>query len=401
VLSSGPELDYVVRGNTVSHNTVTTADREGGGMTVIGAGYAEPNVHVEDNIVTENLGGNGGGIWAEGVIVKGNTITHNEGHNGGGVYATSSVVEDNYSAFNTARVEGGGLFAHASTVKGNTVIGNSALGAGGLHAEWSMVADNVVSDNRAEWGAGGVLADTCNVISNTIALNSTLAERWTAAGLEASHHHGSEYDVLYNTIVGNMAPPALLAGGVRLSGPAQMHHNLIYGNGPYDGTVISSNDVSGTLNYWGTVDLMEIGDQIYDWHDDSYLGRLFFYPILEDGDATAPVPPPVNFAASWQDSSVALSWDAIPSTSASYSYTVYYDSDGAGPPYDGTGLDQGDSPIDVGGATGLTLTGLEEGTAYYVAVAARDELGREGWYSLELNNLALLVHRVYLPIVVR
>jgi hypothetical protein len=80
---------------------------------------------------------------------------------------------------------------------------------------------------------------------------------------------------------------------------------------------------------------------------------------------------------------------------------VYYDSDRAGPPYDGTGLDQGDSPIDVSGVAEYSLTGLAELTPYFVAVTANEAPGREGWYSNEVNNLATFAHFVRLPLIVR
>lgn len=51
-------------------------------------------------------------------------------------------------------------------------------------------------------------------------------------------------------------------------------------------------------------------------------------------------------------------------------YKVYYDTDGSGSPYSGTGLDQGDSPVHVGCNLGITFTGFEELTTYYFAVTA-------------------------------
>lgn len=89
--------------------------------------------------------------------------------------------------------------------------------------------------------------------------------------------------------------------------------------------------------------------------------------------------------ANFSNDSVALSWDEIPSTTISYGYKVYYDNDTYSPPYDGTGLNEGASPIDVGNATTFTLTGLGSGT-YYLVVTAYDTLGRESWYSNEEYN---------------
>ena len=164
-----------------------------------------------------------------------------------------------------------------------------------------------------------------------------------------------------------------------------MHHNNFFGNEPYDVTVVSSNDISGTNNYWGTVTSVDILEQVYDWYDDSSRGRFLYIPYLQDPDPNAPVPPPQNLQANFIDDSASLSWDPIPSTTTGYGYKVYYDNDASGPPYNGTGLNEGDSPIDVGNTTNYTLSGLGSGT-YYIAVTAYDTLGRESWYSNEVNN---------------
>jgi hypothetical protein len=73
---------------------------------------------------------------------------------------------------------------------------------------------------------------------------------------------------------------------------------------------------------------------------------------------------------------------------------VYYDSDGM-PPYDGTGLNEGNSPIDVGPQTNFQLTGLDVGIA--VVVTVYDQVTQESWYSNQVDNL----RRVSLPVVIK
>jgi hypothetical protein len=142
---------------------------------------------------------------------------------------------------------------------------------------------------------------------------------------------------------------------------------------------------------------VDIVAHVYDWYDDASRGRFLYIPYLQDPDPTAPVPPPRNLEADFAGDTVTLSWDAIPSTTTGYGYKIYYDTDGPEPPYVGTGLDQGDSPVDVGNATAYTLTGLGEDATYYLAVTAYDTLGREGWYSNVVNSL----RHVYLPLIVK
>jgi len=139
-------------------------------------------------------------------------------------------------------------------------------------------------------------------------------------------------------VVGNSGPLAQTVGGLAITyGTPQVHYNNFYGNEPYDVTVVPSNDISGTHNYWGTVATVDILAHVYDWYDDTGRGRLLYIPYLQDPDPNAPVPPPTNLQAGFTDGSASLSWDAIPSTTTGYGYKVYYDSDASGPPYDGTG----------------------------------------------------------------
>lgn len=80
---------------------------------------------------------------------------------------------------------------------------------------------------------------------------------------------------------------------------------------------------------------------------------------------------------------VTLAWD--PSTSTVDGYRVHYKADDqGGPPYDGTGALEGNSPVTVGKATGFTLHGLDPGRIYYFAVTAYIG-GLESGYSNEVS----------------
>ena len=65
-------------------------------------------------------------------------------------------------------------------------------------------------------------------------------------------------------------------------------------------------------------------------------------------------------------------------------YLVYY-GDRSGR-YFGTGSEQGASPVDVGSATSITLSGLENGTLYFFAVRAYERV--EGARDTRLNELS-------------
>ena len=90
---------------------------------------------------------------------------------------------------------------------------------------------------------------------------------------------------------------------------------------------------------------------------------------------------------------VSLSWD--PNTDSNLAgYKIYYKSGSFGPPYDGTGANEGDSPIDVGDVTEFTLTGLTDGATYFFVVTAYATQDLESGYS---NEVAVSYTHLTLP----
>ena len=82
---------------------------------------------------------------------------------------------------------------------------------------------------------------------------------------------------------------------------------------------------------------------------------------------------------------VTLAWD--PNTEPDLNgYMVYYKQVSSGPPYNGTGATEGDSPIDVGNMTEFTLHGLTDGATYFFAVTAYDTEDLESGYSNEVST---------------
>ena len=400
--------------STVSGNTVNGNQTGGGSYTGGGGGIYATYTTVSGNTVSGNSAGGGGGIYATHSIVSGNTLSGNSASDGGGISASSSTVISNTISGNWGQYgggilaadstvggntvsdnsgqHGGGINASSTTVTGNTISGNSASGGGGgIHAWSSTVNDNTVSGNSASNG-GGISAAHSTVLTNTITANSANSR---GAGVYVA---GSS-DFLYNTVVGNTGPAGSTIGGVAIEDTPQVHYNNLYGNEPYDVTVVSSDDISGTHNYWGIVSSVDILAQVYDWYDDSSRGKFLYVPYLQDPSPDAPFPPPIGLTTDFQDSSVTLSWDAHPSFTTGWGYKVYYDTDSSLPPYEGTGLNEGDSPIDVGNQTTYTLTDLDPSKDYYFAVTAYDNEGHESWYSnVEWRQGG---YWVYLPVVLK
>lgn len=113
--------------------------------------------------------------------------------------------------------------------------------------------------------------------------------------------------------------------------------------------------------------------------------RLFYITTFVSFIALSMVMLPMAVGAT----DVTLAWDAN-SDQGLAGYRIYYRVGGDGEPYDGTGIDQGASPIDVPfadladpDAPLLQLTGLVTG-AYRFAATAYDANGNESGYSNEV-----------------
>jgi hypothetical protein len=91
------------------------------------------------------------------------------------------------------------------------------------------------------------------------------------------------------------------------------------------------------------------------------------------------------FATPAHSADVSLAWD--PNTEPDLAgYNLYYKSGSSGPPYNGTGATEDDSPVDVGNVTEFTLHGLTDGVTYFFVVTAYDTEGLESGYSNEVNT---------------
>lgn len=69
-------------------------------------------------------------------------------------------------------------------------------------------------------------------------------------------------------------------------------------------------------------------------------------------------------------------------------FKVYYDTDGQ-PPYEGTGLAEGASPVNAGNGLSFAFSGLDSSSSYTIAVTAVDSAGSESDYSLPYTVFAL------------
>jgi hypothetical protein len=212
-------------------------------------------------------------------------------------------------------------------------------------------------------------------------------------------------DFSYNKVLTNTATGGT-SGGISISGQPLLQYNNLYGNLPYDAEVVSSQPITGTLNYWGLSSCTAIPLQIYDGNDAPGRGILSYAPSLYQPAPLAQLPVPANMILTNSGSTVTIGWSATPpipnvgcqapgSSVPAVVYRLYYDIDNGCAPYAGHGLVEGPSPIAIGPGTTYTVHGLSP-VKYYFTVTANDYLGRQSAFAN-----AVVRPTLYLPSLMR
>jgi parallel beta-helix repeat protein len=393
-IDSGMALSNTVDGNTASG--------QGGGITA-------SNATVSENVVRNNNAVDGGGIYSDNASLSRNTVSGNHASGkGGGIFALSSTTAtENQINANTA-AEGGGVYAIdwrgiKPNLTGNIIRNNAANFGGGITAINATVRGNTVISNTVQSDGGGIYADGGTVTQNKVFSNTT-----SSFGHGAGVYLKNVADFSHNSVSGNTAPSGT-AGGVSIEGQPQIVYNNLYGNQPYDAEVVSTENVTATLNYWGALICTAIPSRIYDGNDAPPRGVLLYAPSLYSPAPLMQLSSPANLSLITGTSTVTLTWTPIPAVPnvgcrnpgqsiPDWGYRIYYDTDSC-PPYQGTGLPQGNSPINAGQNATFVLNGLSGGD-YHFVVAAYDYLGRVSTYSNEVVRLGQQ-RKVYLPVVLK
>lgn len=387
-----------VLSNIVQGNTATAENNSwGGGILTDGA-------TAENNLVENNSAVNGGGLYSDDGNLIDNIVNDNQAaQNGGGIFVGEDGTASNNTITNNDAAFGGGVYSDGGTVSGNTLSENGANSGGGIYAVDSTVRGNSLSQNTAQSDGGGLFLNGGTAEQNTATENNVPSfGQGSGAYLTGTVSFNSNH-IVTNTVSGSSA------GGLAINGqPSSLQLNNLFGNEPYDAVVLAAVDIEGTLNYWGPSACTAIPAQIYDGDDVPTRGELIYAPSLYSPVALAQMQTPAGLTLAEGESSVTLSWTAVPDlpaigcrppglTTPELGYHLYYDNDSACV-FDGDGLPLGDSPIDIGAITTLTVTGLGPGS-YYFSVTAYDYLGRESPFS---NIVAVgATGNIYLPVILR
>ncbi|MCH8838321.1 MAG: fibronectin type III domain-containing protein [Candidatus Marinimicrobia bacterium] len=373
-----PDCSPALRDVTVSGN----AGGPGGGLYIGGSSPMLTNM-----TVTGNGAYSGGGLFivVSSPILTGVTVTGNTASGGGGglnIIDSGPTLTDVTVTGNTANDNGGGLAISGGgpTLTNMTVTGNTASGGGGGLYIWSSsptLTDMTVSGNTASSYGGGVSISSGNptltdmaVISNTASLGGGL-------------YIGYGSPMLLNvTITQNSSGIYIISGTPTIAG-SNIEHN---GMGLYnaDNTIM----VSAVTNWWGDATGPYHPQQNPGGLGDSVNAFVNIIPFLTEPDTAAPPIPVQNLVVTNQgDDFIELAWDASPISDLA-GYSIYLNVDSTGNPYADT--------VDAGHATSVTLSDLEPGLTYYMAVTCYDTDGNESWYSAEVSAVTTLgVSREY------
>ncbi|MCX5885618.1 MAG: DUF1566 domain-containing protein [Proteobacteria bacterium] len=281
------------------------------------------------------------------------------------------TIENNYFTGISLNSSTPAIYSGGS-IQQNIIENSSSGGILGEPNTDSIISENII--NHCE----GVAINARGVISNNLVINNDIGIS-TEVARDAS-------EIKYNTIYNNRVGMEIVYDSRPI-----ISNNNIFSDSEYGLLNTSANDVTVTNNWWGTINQAEIDHLIYDYYDEFTLGKISYYPYLLAIDPIAPIPPPTNLQIGYINGEINLSWDVV-NVSDLKGYKIYYGTTSSYP-YNGSGADQGDSPIDVGNTTHFTISSLPPGTCYFAITAydnSADHIvdqieGHESWYSNEVS----------------
>lgn len=221
--------------------------------------------------------------------------------NADGVYSeseSSARISDSIIFNNTCGVRGYFVYSYYSVPSQIThsLVSNNTYGiqsSGYLAVQESTISNNtygIWSDSVGIIGCSishntyGVVANSASVSKSVIAHNvgTGISPQWYSYYPPAKYYYDGAFFISYSTVTGNKENGIISKG--YSYGSNSIHSSNIYGNKPYDISNLApydrNADVNATNNWWGTANITEIGQHIYDYYDDYNLRKVFFQPFL-------------------------------------------------------------------------------------------------------------------------
>lgn len=243
--------------------------------SIEGTGNAGVQLRVSNNIITKNKSdSNGGGAWIHGkvggyidkskpssVIIEDNIIIDNEGFSGGGIYFSASFHIKKYgdhtviSSTNTS-------FSYKlsrNIISGNEGYTGGGMFVGAIGGSRIYVENNEVSGNRSMSDGSGIAASSgsgpaCIYLTNNTVANNILDANFygNGGGIYATSLHGGKI-VLSNMLIwgnrkGSLANNLYVLAGTHDTVIDLINHTLIEGNSLIDARDEMKLPKAGTVN---------------------------------------------------------------------------------------------------------------------------------------------------------
>lgn len=199
----------------------------------------------------------------------------------------------------------------------NNLISSDLPEGGGSYSSYGIKAaiDSLVIRNNVFWRNDEAIRmmRVCHLIieHNTFYDNGLVLTNLLASGSA--------------TFVGNTISEAkdrvvsFTSGRSRMNGNNFLHYKkdaLLFAN-------VSTEDVDMTGNYWDANSVEEIESVIFDAHDVSVLGEIFYDGYLPECDTTAPVSPPFGVKKQFVNNNWLISWEENPEADLDH-YVLFY-----------------------------------------------------------------------------
>lgn len=330
------------------------------------------------HIIGNKISNNGIGIslnWLAGnPLIEGNIVTSNASS---GIYSEYSYP---YIQRNLIFGNGGAITADVANggsvrILNNLIITNNSFGC----PLWFMCEGSAVV------GFGYISAFSGNQLVDNQFTNSLIHfNRWGISNVAVEHNTIVRNDCVELLPYDNNNAPSF---GILLN---MNDISLVSQNNIEEGqyglptrSITSADNLNATENWWGTIDDLEIREQIFDFFDSSALGIVSYAPYNDSPVTDAPVIPPVNVRkVDLENGNVKLCWDSNLETDLA-GYKVYF-----GNP---TGYSFSDF-VDVGNVSSYILSGASINDS--IAITAYDNLadgfedmfdGNESWFTYAVD----------------
>jgi hypothetical protein len=329
------------------------------------------NEFVENSNTAIKIGGGGYGPKAHSITIQDNWI-HN---NGVGISFPAFYSQANGASSYPVNV-------HHNIIENN--LGNS-LSIGTAWNVCFQINNNIIISNNGACYISSISSGINNIFYNNILIGNN-----SGFVIDGSpSYYPRNWEIYDNTFAQNtgILIKVMYGTGLKIT-----TNNFISTNNTYDIQNLTTGVITATNNYWGTVNIPQIEQKIYDYYDNFEIGKVLYTPISNSLNSIAPILPPLNITTSIGINSIALNWPANAESDIA-GYKVYW-STKSGFPYANI--------IDVGKSTSYTIPNLNSGK-YYITVTAYDTSynivndnsttlinenqtnGNESWYSEEIS----------------